>query len=389
VKSAVVGLQWGDEGKGKIVQHLSKDHEWIVRFSGGPNAGHTIYYKGKKFVHHLIPSGSGKNKLFISRGTLVDLEVLKNEIDSMISIFPEVRRNVYVSPWCRVITPIEKELDAEFEKMKGANAIGTTKKGIGPTVANDAHRIGIRLFDFFDEKRVMEKVSLLATMYSSVIKVNAEEIFEKLMKDFENVKEFIREVKPTGDVLFESTQAIMLDPMYGTYPYVTSTPCLPQAALYYSGFEKVELETYGVFKAYATRVGSGPFPTEIFGEEADMLRKAGGEFGATTGRPRRCGWIDLPLLKYACDAADVNHLVMTKADVLNGFEKVGICEGYEGDFTPYDLENSKPKIRYVKGWKTLSDKAFEDFLAIVEKRIERKVEYVSYGPGENEIAKRN
>ncbi len=388
MKSVVIGLQWGDEGKGKIVQHLSKMHEWVVRFSGGPNAGHTIYYDEKKFVHHLIPSGSGKNKLFIARGTLVDLEVLRSEIDSMASIFESITQNIYISPWCRVITPVEKELDAKYEEMKGSMAVGTTKKGIGPTVANDAHRIGIRIFDLFDEKRAKEKVEMLASLYKSVIDLNANEIFEGLMKNFESVKKFVREVTPTGNVLFESTQAIMLDPMYGTYPYVTSTPCLPQTALYYSGFEKGKLETYGVFKAYATRVGSGPFPTEIFGEEAEKLRKAGNEFGSTTGRPRRCGWIDLPLLKYACDVADVDHLIITKADVLNGFEKIGICEEYENDLVPYDLENSKAKIRYIDGWKDLSDKAFEDFLSIIENRIGKKVEYVSTGPRIDEIMKR-
>ena len=384
MKSVVVGLQWGDEGKGKVVQHLSKSHEWVVRFSGGPNAGHTIYHNGKKFVHHLIPSGSGKNKLFIARGTLVDLEILKSEIDVISAIF-DISQRIYISPWCRVITPIEKAVDEKFESLKGKKAIGTTKRGIGPTVANDAHRIGMRLFDLFDEEKTKEKVELLATLYDGIVNVNVDEVFEDLMKNFEKIRKHVKEVVPTGDVLFESTQAVMLDPMYGTYPYVTSTPCLPSAALYYSGFERDELETYGVFKAYTTRVGSGPFPSEIFGEEAEKLRKAGGEFGSTTGRPRRCGWIDLPLLKYACEVAHVDHLVMTKADVLNGFEKVGICQEYENEFIPYRLENSKAKIKYVKGWKDLSDKAFEDFVEMIEEQIEMKVEYVSYGPKEEEI----
>ncbi len=384
MKSVVVGLQWGDEGKGKVVQHLSKSHEWVVRFSGGPNAGHTIYHNGKKFVHHLIPSGSGKNKLFIARGTLVDLEILKSEIDAISGIF-DISQRIYISPWCRVITPIEKTADEKFESLKGKKAIGTTKRGIGPTVANDAHRIGIRLFDLFDEEKTKEKVELLATLYDGIVNVNVDEVFEDLMKNFEKIRKHVKEVVPTGDVLFESTQAVMLDPMYGTYPYVTSTPCLPSAALYYSGFERDELETYGVFKAYTTRVGSGPFPSEIFGEEAEKLRKAGGEFGSTTGRPRRCGWIDLPLLKYACEVAHVDHLVMTKADVLNGLERVGICQEYENEFVPYRLENSKAKIKYVKGWKDLSDKAFEDFVEIIEKQIKMKVEYVSYGPKEEEI----
>lgn len=386
MNSIVVGLQWGDEGKGKIVQHLSKNHDWVVRFSGGPNAGHTIYYNGQKFIHHLIPSGTKDNKLLIARGTLVDLETLNDEIRSMEKVFPNVRNILYISPWCRVITSIEKELDVKIEELKGSNAVGTTKRGIGPTVANDAHRAGLRLFDFFSKEKLKRKLTTLALISKPLIgDVNVDGIFEYLLKKFEEIQDRVKEVKPIGSVLFEATQAIMLDPMYGTYPYVTSTSCLPSCAPYFSGLLSKNPEVFGVFKAYTTRVGSGPFPTEVFGEESKELRKAGGEFGSTTGRPRRCGWIDLPLLKYACDVAKVDHLVMTKADVLNGFDKVGICQKYEGKVLPYDLESAKPTIEYVKGWKSLHDDAFEEFLSIIEENIKRKVEYVSFGPKEEDI----
>ena len=386
VNSVISGLQWGDEGKGKITQYLSRKHDWVVRFSGGPNAGHTVYYNGMKSIHHLIPSGTEKNKFFIARGTLVDLKILNDELNSMSKMFNKFKEKIFISPWCRVITPIEKAMDLEIEKLKGSNAVGTTGRGIGPAMANDAHRAALRLFDFFDERRIKEKLKILASISEPFIgSVDIDKMARELLKEFETVKELVKEVKPSGNVLFEGTQAVMLDPMYGTYPYVTSTACVPSAALYGSGFSVSKLEVWGVFKAYTTRVGSGPFPTEIFGKDADKIRRAGGEFGSTTGRPRRCGWIDLPLLKYACDTANVEHLVMTKADVLNGFDRVGICHEYERPISPYDLQNFTPKIEYVKGWKNLEDSAFENFISIVKKAIGRKIEYISFGPNEEDI----
>ncbi len=386
INSVIVGLQWGDEGKGKVTQYLSRTHDWVVRFSGGPNAGHTVYHNGTKSIHHLIPSGTEKNKFFIARGTLVDLKVLNDEIHSMSKIFNAFSENIYISPWCRVITPIERTLDLEIEKLKGPNAVGTTGRGIGPTVANDAHRVALRLFDFFDEKRLKEKLKILASISEPLIgTIDVDEMAKELLEDFENVRNLVKEIKPNGNVLFEGTQAVMLDPMYGTYPYVTSTACTPSAALYGSGFSTSNLQIWGVFKAYTTRVGAGPFPTEVFGEEADKIRKAGGEFGATTGRPRRCGWIDLPLLRYACNVSNVDHLIMTKADVLNGFDRVGICRKYNHPGMPYDLESSNPQIEYIKGWKDLGSSAFSDFVSIVEREIGRKVEYVSFGPEEKDI----
>ncbi len=382
--SVVVGLQWGDEGKGKVVQYLSKVHKWVVRFSGGPNAGHTIYYADKKFVHHLVPSGDEKNFLFIARGTLIDLGILEKEVEELREIF-DVK--LYISPWCRVITAVDKELDEKIEKLKGPLAVGTTKRGIGPTVANDAHRMALRLFDFFDEEKVSQKMHLLKSVTS--VEVNVEKVVEELLTHFYRLQRFVKEPSIDDDVLFEATQAVLLDPFYGTYPYVTSTACVPSTIAYSSGVNFEKMDVYGVFKAYTTRVGSGPFPTELFGEPAEELRKAGNEFGATTGRPRRCGWLDLPLLKYACDIANVDHLVMTKADVLNGFEKVGVCTSYEReDFSVYDLERTNAKIEYMAGWENLKDKNFEDFLSVIEDTLHRKVEMVSYGPQANEIFQR-
>ncbi len=384
MNSIVIGLQWGDEGKGKIVQKLSRSHDWIVRFSSGPNAGHTVYHGDTKMVHHLLPSGTEKNFLFIGRGTLVDLETLNSEINEISKIYPDIKERLFISPYCRVITPIEKWQDGAIERMKGKKSVGTTGRGIGPTVSNDANRIGIRLFDLFDEEHLKEKVALLAKMSD----FDGKSVSDALLEQFKKIKDRISEVNVKGSVLFEGTQGIMLDPMYGTYPYVTSTPTIPSFAFYGSGLKSENHEVWGVFKAYATRVGAGPFPTEVFGEAGDALRKRGSEFGATTGRPRRCGWIDLPQLEYASDVSDVDHLVMTKADVLNGLEKVGVCTAYDKEITPYDLENVKPTIEYVKGWKDLESSEFSDFVSIVERHLGRRVDYISYGPSEGEIFQR-
>lgn len=382
--SIVVGLQWGDEGKGKIVQKLSRSHDWIVRFSGGPNAGHTVYHGDTKMVHHLLPSGTDKNFLFIGRGTLVDLETLNSEIKEISKIYKDIKERLFISPYCRVITPIERWQDGVIEKIKGKKSVGTTGRGIGPTVSNDANRIGIRLFDLFDQNHLKEKIELLTTISN----FNSS-IADELLNQFEKIKDRVVEPKVEGQILFEGTQGIMLDPMYGTYPYVTSTPTIPSFALYGSGLKSQKYGIWGVFKAYTTRVGAGPFPSEIFGETGEEIRKRGFEFGSTTGRPRRCGWIDLPQLKYASEVSDVDHLVMTKADVLNGLEKVGVCIDYDKKIVPYDLENVKAKIEYVKGWKDLKSSEFADFIAIIEHYIGKRVDYISYGPSEEEIFQRD
>ncbi|MGC8545906.1 MAG: adenylosuccinate synthetase [Athalassotoga sp.] len=382
--SIVVGLQWGDEGKGKVVQKLSRSHKWIVRFSGGPNAGHTVYHGNTKMVHHLLPSGTNENFLFISRGTLVDLETLNSEIKEISKIYPDIKERLFVSPYCRVITPIEKWQDGAIEKTKGKNSVGTTGRGIGPTVSNDANRVGIRLFDLFDQNHLKEKVDLLA----EISNFGDQSIADELLSQFEKIKDRVLDPKVEGQILFEGTQGIMLDPMYGTYPYVTSTPTIPSFAFYGSGLKSEKYEVWGVFKAYTTRVGSGPFPTEIFGEAGDDLRKRGSEFGATTGRPRRCGWIDFPQLEYASNVSNVDHLVMTKSDVLNGLEKVGVCISYDKKIIPYDLGSLKPTIEYVKGWKNLESSEFADFISAIEHHVRRRIKYVSYGPSEEEIFQR-
>lgn len=382
--SIVVGLQWGDEGKGKIVQKLSRSHDWIVRFSGGANAGHTVYHGKIKMIHHLLPSGTDKNFLFISRGTLVDLETLNSEIKEISKIYPDIKERLFISPYCRIVTPIEKWQDNALEKMKGKKSVGTTGRGIGPTVSNDANRIGIRIFDMFDEKHLTEKIEML----SEISGFKDKDISSKLLNEFEMIKDRITEPEINGSVLFEGTQGIMLDPMYGTYPYVTSTPSVPSFAFYGSGLQSQKYEIWGVFKAYTTRVGAGPFPTELLGDSGEEIRQRGGEFGSTTGRPRRCGWIDLPQLKYSCRISNIDHLVMTKADVLNGLDKIGLCVSYDREFALYDIEKIKPEIEYVNGWKNLESSEFADFVSTIEKYVGKHVDYISYGPSEEEISER-
>lgn len=379
MNSVVVGLQWGDEGKGKVVQKFSRTHDWVVRFSGGPNAGHTVYHNGKRLIHHLIPTGTERNKLFIGRGTLVNLEILVDELSKLSEVYPDVRERLFISPWCRVITPVERWQDIFIENLKGEKSVGTTGMGIGPTISNDANRVVLHIFDFFDRKVLKEKIELLKEI--SGYKEDFEDV---ILKIFEKVKDRISEPKIDGSVLFEGTQGVMLDPLYGTYPYVTSTPTIPSYLSYGAGIIS-QYEIFGVFKAYLTRVGLGPLPTELEDELGDRIRKIGGEFGSTTGRPRRCGWIDLPQLKYAIDISNADHLVMTKADVLNGFDKVGVCVGYDRSFNAYDLAGVKTKIEYLKGWKSLESSEFGDFVSFVEKYVGKHIDYISFGPSEEEI----
>ncbi|BBJ28520.1 adenylosuccinate synthetase [Athalassotoga saccharophila] len=379
MNSAIVGLQWGDEGKGKVVQKFSRSHEWIVRFSGGPNAGHTVYHNGKKVVHHLVPTGTDKNKLFIGRGTLVNFDILNDEIAKLSEIYPDIKERLFISEWCRVITPVERWQDAEIEKLKGAKSVGTTGMGIGPTISNDANRIALHVFDLFDERIFREKAKLLKKFCGY-----QKDFEDDLLKSFNKVRERVEDPKISGDILFEGTQGIMLDPMYGTYPYVTSTPTIPSYLSYGSGI-KAGYEVFGVFKAYVTRVGAGPFPTELNDDTGDAIRKSGGEFGSTTGRPRRCGWIDLPQLKYAIEISNTDHLVMTKADVLNGFDKIGVCVGYDRPFCVHDLEDVNAEIEYIKGWKNLESSEFGDFVSLIEKYIQKRIDYISFGPSEEEI----
>lgn len=410
LKTAVLGLQWGDEGKGKIVSYLSGRYDWIVRFSGGPNAGHTVYYREKKFVHHLLPSFSEHNpsqKLLVGAGVLVDLEVLKKEVEDMMELFPDIKNRVYIDKKANLILEYHKIIDELFEKLKGKKAVGTTRRGVGPAQADKINRIGIRIEDLEDEKLLLEKLEMSIEMKKSLWRddelnsLSPEKIMDSLLKTAEFFKDNFKSLMNYKDeilnssVLFEGTQGLLLDIDFGTYPYVTSTSCSSSGIPQGTGLANLKLDKiYGVLKAYTTRVGEGPFPTEDKTELGDELRKAGNEFGATTGRPRRCGWLDFPLLRYAIRYSGVNSLVLTKADVLNGMKEIPVCIAYEIDGEKFeDIDdmnlllkgNIKPVYEYVKGWKDLKDGNFEKYLKLIEEQTAVPVEVVSTGPGTDEV----
>jgi len=409
-KVAVLGLQWGDEGKGKIVSYLSNDYDWIVRFSGGPNAGHTVYYRDKKFVHHLLPSFSECNlsqKLLIASGVLIDLEVLKKEVEDMMEFFPDIKNRIYIDKKANLILEYHKIVDELFEKLKGKKAVGTTRRGVGPAQADKINRIGIRVEDLEDEKLLLEKLEMNIRMKKELWKdekiasLNSRKILDSLLKiaeffkdNFKSLIDYRNEIL-NSSVLFEGTQGLLLDIDFGTYPYVTSTSCSSSGIPQSTGLANLKLDKiYGVLKAYTTRVGEGPFPTEDKTELGDELRKAGNEFGATTGRPRRCGWLDLPLLRYAVRYSGVSSLVLTKADILNGIEKIPVCVAYEiggkeceniDDMNLLLTDRIKPIYEYMNGWKDLKDVNFEKYVRFLEEQIGISVEVVSTGPRTNDV----
>jgi len=410
-KVAVLGLQWGDEGKGKIVSYLAKDFDWIVRFSGGPNAGHTVYYNGKKFVHHLLPSFSEHNdfqKLLIGAGVLVDLNVLKKEIESVLEVIPDIKNRLYIDKKANIILEYHKLIDELSEKIRGKKAIGTTKRGVGPAQADKINRVGIRIEDLEDEKLLLEKLTVNLNIKKELWKdeklenLKPEEIAKSLLKIAEFFKDNFKSLMDYKDnildssVLFEGTQGLLLDIDFGTYPYVTSTSCSSSGIPQGTGLSNLKLDKiYGVFKAYTTRVGEGPFPTEDKTEFGNELRDAGNEYGATTGRPRRCGWLDLPLLRYSIRYSNVNSMVITKADILNGIEKIPVCVAYEIDGRKYENiddmnlllghKKIRPIYEYLSGWKNLKDNNFERYLEFIEKNVGIAIDIISTGPGTKEI----
>lgn len=390
MKTVIVGLQWGDEGKGKVVAYFSKFYDTVVRYSGGSNAGHTIEYnEGTKIINHILPSFY-KNKnieLVISNGVVVDLEILWNEINNlrnMVDNFPQIK----ISNLSHVVLPMHKELDKKFDELI---KIGTTKRGIGPAYADKINRIGIRLKDFENKENLKSKIDEFSMIYEKLY--NITENLENLYEFYQNIKKFItsqleiiNEIK-LKNVLFEGTQGVLLDLDVGTYPFVTGSNCNTTGVQNGVGFP-VKLDNYiGVFKAYLTRVGNGPFPTELFGNEAEILRKKGKEYGATTGRPRRVGWLDLVLLKYAITVSGVEEMILTKGDILSGIEKVPVCVGYEinGKFVDsiYDLDDikyAKPVYEFLDGWSDVNDISYKRFISFIEEFTGLKIKGFSFGP---------
>lgn len=410
----LLGLQWGDEGKGKIVDVLTQSYDIIARFQGGPNAGHTLEFDGIKHVLHTIPSGIFHPTAInlIGNGVVIDPVIFKQEINNLKPYALGITKKLLISKKAHLILPTHRLLDAASEAAKGKAKIGSTLKGIGPTYMDKTGRNGIRVGDVLSP-HWEEKYQLLVKKHLALLKgINANVEFDLnvLEKDFfegiDNLKQFqlvdsehyIFEAQKAGKkILAEGAQGSLLDIDFGTYPFVTSSTTTAAGACTGLGIAPNDVkEVFGIFKAYTTRVGSGPFPTELFDADGERMGKVGNEFGATTGRARRCGWIDLVALKYSIRINGVTQLMMMKGDVLSGFPTIKVCNAYktkqgEVDYLPYDINSDAITPSYIelKGWKEditqitreedLPD-TFKDYIAFLEKELATPIKIVSVGP---------
>ena len=415
----VVGAQWGDEGKGKVVDVFSAQADMVVRYQGGANAGHTLVVDGKKTVLHLVPSGilHPKATCVVASGVVLDVEALVQEIRALRqSGHIENPKQLMISELCTMILPYHRLLDVARESSLGHEKIGTTGKGIGPAYEDRASRRAVLFGDLFDKSRLREKLEhslkeknfLLEKFYNAEpIKVEplmarlaelAEELAPYRTRDTSLVVH--KAVKAGKKILFEGAQGTLLDLLHGTYPFVTSSSTIAGSACIGTGIGPGAVnKVVGIIKAYTTRVGSGPFPTELEGELHAQLQKVGNEFGATTGRPRRCGWLDLVALKYAIRINGITNLALMKLDVLSGLDKIGVCTEYEladgtrtKDFpiVSSELDQVKPIIQYVSGWsEDLPDArnvkdlpvAASDYVHFISSELGTPVDVVSVGPG--------
>lgn len=404
----VVGLQWGDEGKGKIVDMLAKAYDVVVRYQGGHNAGHTIVVDGKKIALHLLPSGVlyPHCQNIIGNGVVIELGSLWREIESF--GIDKLNGRLFISDRAHIILPYHIALDQLKEKLKKQDAIGTTGKGIGPTYADKASRVGVRVGELKNLKELEQKLGNYYKEIQIVLHSLGGEApsFESMMSELEKMSkkilpfvcdstQFLWEAQRAGKkILLEGAQGSMLDLDHGTYPFVTSSTTMSSGACSGSGINVKELdEIIGIAKAYCTRVGNGPFPSEEFGEIGEEIQKRGGEFGTTTGRARRCGWFDAVAMKYACKLNGCTQVALMKLDVLDGFDEVKVCVGYEYrgeriEYIPYDYESARPIYQSFKGWeKTEGIREFEklpqnckEYIRALEKMIECKISILSTSP---------
>ena len=410
----LLGLQWGDEGKGKIVDVLTSGYKIIARFQGGPNAGHTLVFNGKTHVLHTIPSGIfHKNKInIIGNGVVIDPVILRNELKNLDAEGIDYKKSLLISRKAHLILPTHRLLDAASEKSKGKNKIGSTLKGIGPAYMDKTGRNGFRVGDL-ESKNWKEKYSELKSKHKRLIdyyNVNLDYNFDDLEKEFfESIKnlkdlnfidseEYIQQEQNKGNsILAEGAQGSLLDIDFGTYPFVTSSNTTAAGACTGLGVSPNSIkEVFGIFKAYTTRVGSGPFPTELFDSNGERMGKVGNEFGATTGRSRRCGWLDLVALKYSCQINGVTKLMMMKSDVLSGFKSIKVCTSYEYKakeikYMPYDISDSslKPIYEEFEGWDdditriNDFDKLpinLKKYISYIEKDLNIPITVISVGP---------
>lgn len=417
----ILGLQWGDEGKGKIVDYFAPRYDIIARFQGGPNAGHTLYVNGSKVVLHQIPSGIfHENKInLIGNGVVLDPVTLKRECKTVKDFGIDYQKNLFISDRTHLILPTHRALDKASEKAKGNEKIGSTLKGIGPAYMDKTGRNGLRVGDLLDKSFTTQYIKLrlkhqrlLDSMnFDEDISAWEEEFFDALefMHQFQvvNGEYFINEKISQGKkVMAEGAQGSMLDVDFGTFPFVTSSNTISAGVCTGLGVAPQKIkDVIGVTKAYCTRVGSGPFPTELNDATGEELRKIGNEFGATTGRPRRCGWIDLVALRFACMVNGVTQLLMTKADVLDAFEELKVCTTYNIDGksvkeVPFQMTrvNIEPELKSFKGWKTDISaikspadlpKAMKEYVEFINNYLGVKVAYISNGPGRDQLIEMN
>jgi adenylosuccinate synthase len=408
----VLGLQWGDEGKGKIVDVLTPQYDVVARFQGGPNAGHSLEFNGQKHVLNTIPSGIFHQHTInvIGNGVVIDPVTLKKEIEKVMASGVDPRKNLYISEKAHLIIPTHRLVDAASEAQKGEHKIGSTLRGISPTYQDKIGRSGLRIGDIltpnFKEKyqTAVANHKLLLDRFNFTYNLAEHEpaFFEavEFLKQFQIISSeyFINKLLNEGKkILAEGAQGTLLDIDFGTYPFVTSSNTITGGVCSGLGVapQKVN-KVYGIFKAYCTRVGSGPFPTELHDETGEQLRKQGFEFGATTGRPRRTGWLDLPTLKYAIMLNGVTDLICTKSDVLSGFDVVPVCDAYDIDGTrvteiPYNFNEAPiaPLFKEFKGWSedlTSMRKfdelpaSFKAYMEYVEEHVGLKMSVISVGP---------
>lgn len=413
----ILGLQWGDEGKGKIVDFFAKDYDVVARFQGGPNAGHTLYVNDKKVVLHQIPSGvfrSGITNL-IGNGVVLDPVTLKKECDTVASFGIDLKKNLFIAERTHLILPTHRALDKAAELSKGNQKIGSTLKGIGPTYMDKTGRNGLRVGDLLDKNFTTSYIKLRLKHQRLLDNYNFQEDITAWEEEFFEALEFLKQlnivngeyfinnqIRAGKKILAEGAQGSMLDIDFGTFPYVTSSSTISAGVCSGLGIAPQQIrDVIGVTKAYCTRVGGGPFPTELENETGEELRKIGNEFGATTGRPRRCGWIDLVALNFACMINGVTKIVMTKADVLDAFKELQVCTAYnlngkESLEIPFRMDRQKPEPQYkaFHGWNTDTSAAksynelpdsMKTYVKFINEYLGVNIHFISNGPGRDQI----
>ncbi|MCZ6693757.1 MAG: adenylosuccinate synthase [Bacteroidetes bacterium] len=418
----LLGLQWGDEGKGKIVDYLAPNYQFISRFQGGPNAGHTLEFDGIKHVLHQIPSGVFRKNItnIIGNGVVLDPVIFKKEVEDLTQYKIDVRQNLLISNRAQLILPTHRLLDAAYEKDKGEEKIGSTLRGIGPAYQDKIARVGLRTGDAL-RNDFLDKYQKLVAKHRDILNYyQFDHQLEELEKEFFKAIDFLKtfEIVSTefvindalisqSPVLAEGAQGSLLDIDFGSYPFVTSSNTVAAGVCSGLGLAPSRVgNVFGIFKAYCTRVGSGPFPTELLDPAGERMRKEGNEFGATTGRPRRCGWLDLPALKYALMINGVSHLCMTKVDVLSVFEEIKVCTHYQlenGETVNrlpnnFENENLTPVYRSFTGWKqpinTFKEVselplALLEYIDFLEKESAVPISIISIGPDRTQTILRN